>query len=96
MRVTRSNDGVKRVNIQVTHRLGGQDFANALSFEYLHSGDETMGDRTRDQVIATVRRVYKEWPDEVPYWTEDIDEDRAAEIGAWAEELVERRFPELY
>ena len=96
MRVTASVDGVKRVNFQVTHRVGGDDFARALCLEYRSEDIGSLPDLGRVQIEKVVRDALKRRPDSMPYWSDELEEDETEALWAWADGLVRRRFPELF
>jgi hypothetical protein len=89
-------DGVKRVNIQVTHRVGGLDFINALCLEYQSDEPDELPDLTRAQIEEKVRKVLTQRPDGRHWWTDELEESDVEALREWADELVRRRFPELF
>lgn len=99
MRVTNSVDGVKRVNLQITHRMAGYDFANALCLvhrEHDLEDDGPLPDLSRSKVLEAVRKVLAEKPDDRHWWRDHIEDDFADELWAWADALVRGKFPEMY
>lgn len=100
MRVTSSIDGVKRVNLQVTHRLAGYDFANALCLVYREhdlEDDGPLPDLPRGAILKILRKVLEEKPDARNWWRDDVDDSGfASELWAWADKLIRGKFPEMY
>jgi hypothetical protein len=96
MKPTNSKDGKKRVDMRITHRVGGEDFVSALCV--LHQSDDAdeLPDLTRAQIEEKVREVLTKRPDDRYWWRDDLEDDDADTLLEWAEELVQRRFPELY
>lgn len=85
-----------RVNIQVTHRVSGDDFINALCLEHQSDDEDELPDLTRAQIEEKVRKVLLERPDDRNWWGDDLEEDDITMLRKWADELVRRRFPELF
>lgn len=102
MRVSVSNDGVKRVDIQITHRLSGEAFANALCFQYrghILLEDGALPALTRKAILLKVREVLASRPADIDWWRDGDDEDaeeNSDELYRWADALVRKRFPEMY
>lgn len=100
MRITPSKHGVKRVNLQVTHRMAGYDFANALCLKFQEhdlEDDGPLPGLSRDAVLKIVRRVLEERPDARNWWRDHVeDDDFADELWAWADKMIREKFPEMY
>lgn len=96
MKVTVSMDGVKRVNMQVTHRVNAEDFVMALCLEHQSDDADELPDLTRAQIESKVREVLTARPDARFWWTDELEEEDVSMLKDWAEELVRRRFPELF
>lgn len=95
-----SVDGRKRTNIRVTHRLSGDDFANVLCLRHVEDGcdgEEELPAYSRDTILDMVRGQLADKADARNWWRDDVEEDAwGDELWKWADDLVRRRFPELY
>ncbi len=97
MKATMSKDGIKRVNLRVTHRLSADDFANMLCLEHEnHELGDDLPQYTRPLILDMVRHQLTFNPDGRNWWRDNPDEDCADELWAWASDLIRNRFPELY
>lgn len=102
MRITHSVDGVKRANLRITSRLGGDDFANILCLKYHdHYGEEDgpLPALSRVKILDAVQGQLKLNADARHWWRDAFDEEeqsRADELWEWADALVRLRFPEFY
>lgn len=96
MKPTRSVDGVMRVNIQITHRVDGDDFINVLCLEHQSDDEDELPDLTRAQIEEKIRKVLAQRPDSRHWWGDELNEEGIGMPRRWADELVRRRFPELF
>ena len=98
-KTTRSKDGKRRMNLRVEHRLGRDELVNLLCAAAVKEGDWTEDFPERPSVawvLGQARRLlWHSGSDAYDYWRDDIYDDDADEIEAWATEAVDRAFPEL-
>ena len=99
MRATMSGDGNKRFDLRITHRIGALDLSNILCFK--HQGDDREGiealpDYSRAAILDIVRGQLSLNADAPNWWQDRIEDDWVDDVWKWADDLVRRRFPELY
>lgn len=95
-----SRDGRKWTNRRVTHRLCGNDFANALCLnhrEHELEEDGPLPDLSKARILELVDECLLNRADKRNWWADDVDDrDFAKVLWEWADGLVRRKFPELY
>lgn len=94
-----SHDGRKRVDVRITHRLDGGDFANILCLRHREDdedGVEALPDYSRATIVDIVRAQLTKNADAPNWWQDDLDDTPwIGELWVWAMALVARRFPEF-
>lgn len=99
LRVTKSLDGVMRVNRRVTHRIGAQDIEGLLCYQAKDDPDsdiEDLPDLTKTQILKIVDEGLLRNAEARHWWWNELDDDDTEALRKWASDLVRRRFPEFF
>lgn len=96
MKVTNSQDGVRRATIRVEYRVGFEDLVRLMCHfatrEYPEA-DERPERLSRDFILDKARESLRSQGSDGPdYWSDNITEDQAEGIEEWARGVVRAAF----
>ncbi|MFI5942168.1 hypothetical protein ACIBCB_18185 [Streptomyces uncialis] len=98
MKATLSRDGLMRVDLRISCRLGLPELALALaaSQSWMDEDDELPPRLSRTAIVTSVKAyLLNRGRDSLDGWADEMDEDRRSAIQSWATSTVTTAFPEL-
>jgi hypothetical protein len=99
MQLWKYASGRKFFKLRVTHHVGALDLSNILCYKHREDdvdGVDALPDYSRTAIWKIAREQLAENADAPNWWTDDIEQEWVDEVRQWVENLIRRRFPELY